>query len=126
MTLPNEEAEKMYTKAIADVNKEDDVAVSFVYENVKVDYVKAHREDTAKKQQRKREKKRTRARNRQRSEKRKKEERQKKKADLQQEASQRMEDKKAKRAEKVVLERNPARKELRRLNHVRIRSFSVD
>ena len=95
-------------------------------DKAKIDYAKAHREEVAEKKERKREKKKTRARNRQKAAKVKKGAREKKRSDLQVEAMQHFKEKKAKRAEKVALETCPARKELRRLKHSRVRSFSLD
>ena len=91
-----------------------------------VDYAKAHSEETAKKLERKKEKKKIRARNRQKAEKLQKEERRKHLSELQAKALERLEEKKAKRADKIALETCPVRKELRKLKHARIRSFSVD
>lgn len=137
MTFTLQDAEEMYTKAMDDADKGDYAAFLFVkycdpFDFVnddgkgKIDYAKAHREEVAEKKERKREKKKTRARNRQKAAKVKKEAREKKRTDLQLKAIQNSKEKKAKRAEKVALETCAARKELRRLKHSRVRSFSVD
>ena len=139
MTFTLQDAEEMYTKAMDDADKGDYAAFLFVKYcdpfdfvdddgkgKTKIDYAKAHREDMAEKKERKQEKKKTRARNRQKAAKVKKEAREKKRGDLQLKALQNSKEKKAKRAEKVALETCPARKELRRLKHSRVRSFSVD
>jgi FKBP-type peptidyl-prolyl cis-trans isomerase len=139
MTCTLEDAEEMYTKAMDDADKGDYAAHLFVKYcdpfdfvdddgkgKAKIDYAKAHRVDMAEKKERKKQKKKTRARNRQRAAKAKKEEREKKRTDLQLKAIENSKEKKAKRAEKVDLETCPARKELRRLKHPRVRSFSVD
>ena len=139
MTFTLQDAEEMYTKAMDDADKGDYAAHLFVKYcdpfdfvdddakgKAKIDYAKAHREGMAEKKERKQEKKKTRARNRQKAAKVKKEAREKKRVDLQLEAMRNSKEKKAKRAEKVALETCPARKELRRLKHSRVRSFSVD
>ena len=96
------------------------------YRKVEMDYAKAHREDKAKREKRKAEKRKTRARNHQKATKVKKAAQEKKRTDLQVEAMKHSREKKAKRDEKVALETCPARKELRRLKHLRVRSFSVE